>query len=166
MAPVRHNMPYTSAEMPHVMRSTADTVEAYLAALPEDRREAIDAVRAVILQHLPDGYRESINWGMISYEIPLERYPNTYNKQPLGYAALASQKNYCALYLVGAYADDEQRKALEAAFEAAGKKMDMGKSCLRFRRADDLPLDAIGAIIAATPPDAYIAQYEASRKHG
>ena len=89
---------------------------------------------------------------MISYGIPLERYPDTYNKQPLGYAGLAAQKNFNTLYLLGAYSDPKQRKALEDAFKKSGKKMDMGKSCLHFRKADDLPLDAIGEIIGSTPP--------------
>jgi len=80
-------------------QSKATTVEEYLAELPEDRRAVIAAVRAVVQRNLPEGYREGINWGMIAYEVPLERYPNTYNKEPLGYACLAAQKNHCALYL-------------------------------------------------------------------
>lgn len=101
-----------------------------------------------------------MNWGMISYGIPLERYPDTYNGQPLGYAALAAQKNYFALYLLGAYMDPAQRERLERAFEQEGKEMDMGKSCLRFRRADDLPLDRIGELIAGTPIERLIELYE------
>jgi hypothetical protein len=123
-------------------------------------------VRDVVLQHLPEGYREAMNWGMISYEVPLERYPSTYNKQPLGYAALAAQKHYYALYLMGAYADPAQAARLQEAFDRAGKKMDMGKSCLRFRSLDDLPLDAIGEVIASTLPEALIARYEAGRRKG
>jgi hypothetical protein len=142
--------------------SKAATVEEYLQELPEDRRAVVSAVRDMVLRTLPDGYQESMAFGMIGYGIPLERYPDTYNKQPLAYAAIAAQKSYYALYLMSAYAG-EQEQALRDAFQAAGKKLDMGKSCIRFKTLDDLPLDALGRIIAATPPDAYIAQYEAAR---
>ena len=145
-------------------KSSAATVDEYLAELPEDRRAAISAVREVVLRNLPAGYVETMNWGMISYEIPLERYPKTYNKQPLTYAALGSQKNYCAVYLMGVYGDGEQGGWFKEAFEEAGKKLDMGKSCVRFRTADDLALDAIGKAIAATTPEQYIAIYEKARE--
>lgn len=141
--------------------SKAATVDEYLRELPEERRAVIAAVRDVVLRNLPDGYRETMAFGMIGYGIPLERYADTYNKQPLSYAALAAQKNHYALYLMCAYQDPAQEQALRDAFAAAGKKLDMGKSCIRFRALDDLPLDAIGRIIAATPPDAFIARYEA-----
>ncbi|MEX1018414.1 MAG: DUF1801 domain-containing protein [Litorilinea sp.] len=144
--------------------SAATTVDEYLAELPEDRRAVVSRVRDLVLRNLPAGYVESMNWGMITYEIPLSRYPETYNGQPLGYVALAAQKRHYALYLMGVYADSEQEATLRAAFDAAGKKMDMGKSCLRFKKLDDLPLDALGAVIGAVTPDEYIAHYEASRK--
>jgi uncharacterized protein YdhG (YjbR/CyaY superfamily) len=143
--------------------SKAATVEEYLQELPEDRREVVSAVREAIVRNLPDGYTETMAWGMISYGIPLERYPTTYNGQPLGYAALAAQKNSYSLYLMGVYMDAEQEEALKEAFRREGKKLDMGKSCIRFKKAADLPLDAIGELIAATTPERYIAQYEASR---
>jgi hypothetical protein len=144
--------------------STAATVEDYLAELPEDRRAVVSAVRDVVLSNLPEGYEERMNWGMISYEVPLDRYPGTYNGQPLSYAALAAQKNYYALYLFGSYADPVHVDRLRAAFDRAGKKMDMGKSCLRFRMLDDLPLGAVGEAIASTPPETLIAQHEAGRR--
>lgn len=144
-------------------RSGASTVEEYLEELPPERRELVRSVRDLVRRHLPDGYVERINWGMISYEIPLERYPRTYNKQPLAYIGLASQKQYCALYLNSVYQDAEQEARLRAAFTRAGKTLDIGKSCVRFRALDDLALDAIGEVVAATPPDAFIARYEASR---
>jgi Domain of unknown function (DU1801) len=144
-------------------RSSAKTVPEYLRSLPPEQRETIGKVRKVVLEHLPKGYRESMNWGAISYEIPLERYPNTHNGQPLSYAALAAQKNYYSLYLMGVYADPRQLERLEGEFKKRGKKMDMGKSCLRFKHADDLPLDVIGEIIAGTPPNAYIAYFEAAQ---
>ena len=144
-------------------KTTATTVDGYLAALPPDRRESLERVRAVIRRHLPRGYDEVVRWGMLSYEIPLERYAETYNGQPLAYAALAAQKNYSALYLMGAYALPEQERALREGFAKAGKPLDIGKSCVRFRSADDLALDVIGRVIASTPPDAFIARYEAAR---
>ncbi|HYH81007.1 MAG TPA: DUF1801 domain-containing protein [Longimicrobium sp.] len=144
-------------------KSAASTVDEYLAELPEDRRRALATVRDVVLRHLPEGYHESISYGMIGYGIPLERYPDTYNGQPLAFAALAAQKSYNALYLNCVYQDPERDRELREAFAAAGKKLDMGKSCIRFRSPDDLPLDAIGRIIAATPPETFIARYEAAR---
>jgi hypothetical protein len=102
-------------------------------------------------------------FGMIGWGIPLARYPNTYNGQPLGYVALAAQKNHYALYLTCAYQDGEESRWLAEEFARAGKRLDMGKSCLRFRSLDDLPLESIGRFIARTPPDAFIAQYERAR---
>jgi hypothetical protein len=143
--------------------SSARTVAAYLKELPPDRRRVLSAVRQRILANLPDGYEESMTFGMITYGIPLARYPDTYNGQPLCYAGLAAQKSYNALYLMGPYAVPGQQRELEDAFKQAGKKLDMGKSCVRFRDLDDLPLEAIGRIIAGTPPDRMIAAYEKSR---
>ena len=146
-----------------MVSSRAATVADYLAELPADRRAEIERVRDAVNQALPDGYRESMAWGMIGWAIPLEDYPDTYNKQPLGYAALAAQKNSNSLYLNCVYASKEARQRLEAAAAAAGKKLDMGKSCLRFKKAGDLPLDAIRDEIASTTPAEYIRIYEAAR---
>ena len=145
------------------MRSEATTVADYLAELPEERRAAIESVRGVILERLPDGYRETMNWGMITYEVPLEAYPDTYNGQPLMLAALASQKNHMAVYLSAIYADDDARDRFEEAYRATGKRFDVGKSCVRFRRIDDLPLDVIGDAIEAVPVDRFIETYERGR---
>lgn len=144
-----------------MVRSAAKTVDEYLAGLPDDRREVVSEVRKLIRKHLPKGYEEAVNFGMLCYQIPLAKYPDTYNGQPLGYVALASQKNYCALYLMTPYMDPAQADELKAAFDKAGKKMDMGKSCLRFKTTDDLPLPALGKIIASTPPAQYIEMHEA-----
>lgn len=130
------------------MRSDAATVDEYLAELPEERREAVSTVRRVILDHLPEGYDEAMSWGMIAYQVPLDTYPDTYNGQPLLYAALASQKRHMALYLHGIYADPEARREFEEAYRATGKRFDAGKSCVRFRTLDDLPLDVIGEAVA------------------
>lgn len=139
------------------------TVTEYLKRLPEDRRGEIKKVRTLVRRHLPKGYQEKVSYGMISYQIPLSRYPETYNGQPLCYAGLAAQKGHNALYLLGAYQDPAKAKWLEAQFHRAGKKFDMGKSCLRFKRADDLELDAVAAVIGGTPVDQFIADYEAAR---
>jgi hypothetical protein len=143
--------------------SAATTVEAYLDSLPPERQHVLAAVRAVILANLPAGYQEGMQYGMIGYFVPLERYPITYNKQPLSYAALAAQKNYLSLYLNCVYGSAELRAQFEAAYRQSGKRLDMGKSCVRFKRLDDLPLDLVGRTIAATPVDQYIAHYEQFR---
>lgn len=131
------------------MRSNAATVDLYLADLPAERREMVETVRQLVMDNLPAGYEETMNWGMITYQVPLETYPDTYNKKPLMYAALASQKNYVSLYLIGIYADDGARQEFEAAYRATGKRYDVGKSCVRFRTLDDLPLPLIAKSVAA-----------------
>ncbi|WP_447940818.1 DUF1801 domain-containing protein [Pseudoxanthomonas mexicana] len=143
--------------------SKAKTVEEYLAELPEDRRTVIASVRDLVNRHIPDGYVEAMSWGMIAWEVPLSRYPTTYNKQPLPYVALAAQKHYCALYLTACCANSAQDVVLRNAYADAGMKLDMGKSCLRFKKPDDLLPEVIGRVIASTPVDTLIAQYEASR---
>ena len=128
------------------------------------RRRIDQHTELVERKNLPKGYREAMGYGMIAWAVPLSRYPDTYNGQPLCYAALASQKGYCALYLMGVYQVPAQAAALKAAFKAEGKKADMGKSCIRFRSPEDLPLATIEKLVAATSVDAFMAQYEASRK--
>jgi hypothetical protein len=145
-------------------RSKAATVQAYLDELPEERRAVVAAVREVILRHLPDGYREAMAWGAISYEVPLQRYPDTYNGQPLTYLSLAAQKNHFALYLMGVYGDAKRQDWLSEEFQKAGKKLDLGKACLRFKTLDDLPLDVVGQVVAALTPEQYIARCEASKR--
>lgn len=147
-------------------RSTATTVEQYLAELPPERAAVVRMVRDTILARLPDGYEETMNWGMISYEIPLERYPDTYNGQPLGVLALAAQARHYALYLNAAYTSSELMEQLRTAYERADIKFDMGKSCLRFRNLAGIDLDAVGDIVASVPPERYIEMYEASRARG
>jgi len=146
-----------------MVQSKATTVAAYLASLDPERRRVIAAVRKTIRAHLPKGYVESMNWGMIAYEIPLSRYPDTYNGQPLMFLALAAQKNNYALYVTSVYGDPRLRAQMQAAFKDAGLELDMGKSCIRFKSLDQLPLDAIGPIIAQVPVEAYIKRYEAAR---
>lgn len=141
----------------------ASTVSEYLASLSPADRADIRKVRAVIVKNLPKGYKEAVQWGMICYSVPLSRYPDTYNGQPLCYAALAAQKNYHSLYLMNVYTTPAEEKAFKARYEASGRKLDMGKSCVRFRAADDLPLDIIATVIAKTPVDEFISTYEKAR---
>ena len=145
------------------MRSNADSVTRYIAELPQDRRAAIKEVRGTILANLQEGFEETMNWGMISYEVPLDRYPDTYNGKPLMYAGLASQKNHMAVYLSGVYSDDGSREAFLRAYRATGKKLDMGKSCVRFTNLDNLPLELIGETIAMMSIEDFITQYETAR---
>lgn len=144
-------------------RIDAATPEEYLAALPDDRRAVVSAVRDVVRANLPEGYQEVVGSGMLGYVIPLSRYPKTYNKQPLQYAALAAQKGHYALYLVAPYQDPAHDAWFREAFAAAGKTLDMGKSCVRFKRLEDLPLDVVARSIARVAPDDFIAQHEAAR---
>ena len=144
--------------------SDAKTVDDYIAELPSERALVIATMRDFVNTHLPPGYLEAMAFGMIGWGIPLSRYPDTYNGQPLGYVALAAQKHAYSLYLMCVYADGEREQLLRAAAAAEGKKLDMGKSCLRFKRADDLPLQAIGELIASVLVDEYIALYESSRR--
>jgi hypothetical protein len=145
-------------------RSHAATVKEYLEELPEDRRAVVEAVRKVILKNLPAGYCELMNWGAITYAVPLKRYPDTYNGEPLCYAALAAQKNHYAVYLMSVYGGEDQQAWFREEYRKSGKKLDMGKSCVRFKKLEDLPLELIGRVIARTPPDEWIACYEASRR--
>jgi hypothetical protein len=146
------------------VRPDATSVDAYLEALSRERREAISRVRSVILDRLPDGYAEEMRWGMISYEVPLSIQPDTYNGKPLMYAALASQKRHMAVYLSGVYADEEARADFERAYRASGKRFDMGKSCVRFRRLDDLPLDLVGDAIGRYPVSDFVELYHRGRR--
>src|SRR3954469_15210175 len=143
--------------------ATVKTPAQYIASLPADRAKTIAAVRALVNKHIPRGYEECIVWGTIGWTIPLSRYPDTYNKQPLCYVALASQKNYCSLYMMGAYSNTSQLEQLKAAFKAAGKKLDMGRCCVHFQSPDDLPLEAIGKLISAISTEKWIEIYEQSR---
>jgi hypothetical protein len=142
----------------------AKTVAEYLKGLPEEKRKALAAVRKVIRANLPKGYSESLGYGGITYAIPLSKYPNTYNKQPLCYIALAAQKNFNTLYLMSAYGSTDHLKKLQDGYKKAGKKLDMGKSCIHFRSPDDLELEVIGKLVSSVPPEKWIQIYEKSRK--
>jgi len=145
------------------MKSEATTVKAYLAELPPDRRKAIAAVRAVMLKNLPKGYEEGIQYGMIGYYVPHSVYPPGYHcdpKQPLPFAGLASQKNHMAIYLMCVYSDPKQEAWFRKAWAKTGKKLDMGKSCVRFRKIEDVALEVIGEVIRRVPAKKFIACFE------
>lgn len=145
------------------MKSEAATVPEYLAELPEDRRTAMSTVRDVVNDHLPDGYVETMDWGVIAWNVPLEIEPDTYNAKPLCYAALASQKQYMSVYLMGLYSDGPELAWFRQQYAERGLKLDMGKSCVRFRRLDDIPLDILGEAIGKIPLDEFVARSKAGR---
>ncbi len=145
-------------------KSEALSVEEYLSQLPPERREAISAVRGVILEHLPAGFVETMQYGMISYVVPLETYPDTYNGSPLAVVSLASQMNHMAVYLMNIYGDPETERWFTERYRATGKRLDMGKSCVRFRKLDDLPIELIGQTVASTSLTNFIRMYEDSRR--
>ena len=157
------------------MQSKAATVRDYLAELPEDRRHAIGAVRDVILKNLDKDYEEGMSYGMIGYYVPHRIYPNGYHADPrqgLPFAALASQKNYMSLYLMGLYcgcvdgvSDTALVRWFRGEWEKSGKKLEMGKSCIRFKRIDELPLPVIGEAIRRMPAKTYIDLYEKATRN-
>jgi len=139
------------------------TVAAYLASLTPEKRTVIEEARAFVHKHIPKGYAEFMNWGVINWGIPLEEFSNTYNGQPLCYVALGAQKNYNSLYLMGAYDGSNGKyttpfpqKLLVDAFKKAGKRLDMGKCCLHFKSLDDLELTAVANVIAMSTPTEYL----------
>lgn len=145
------------------MRSDATTVKKYLASLPADRRSAIEAVRQVVLKNLPKGYEEGMQYGMIGYYVPHSLYPPGYHcnpKEPLPYINLASQKNYMSLYMTCLYSDSKDEKWFREEWAKTGKKLNMGKCCVRFRRIDDLPLPLIGKAVKLATVKKFVAHYE------
>ncbi|MEV2275700.1 DUF1801 domain-containing protein [Nocardiopsis sp. NPDC049922] len=141
-----------------MVSSQATTVDEYLSELPEDRAEVVRAIRRVILDRLPPGYEEGMLYGMIGYYVPLERFPDTYNGQPLSYVGLAAQKRHYSLYLMSVYCEERQDEFAEQ-WRATGRKLDMGKSCVRFRKLDDVPVDVVGDWVARYPVDDFVAAY-------
>jgi len=158
--------------MPTKSRSAAkadrpSTVAAYLASLTPEKRAVIEEARAFVHAHIPKGYAEFMNWGVINWGIPLERFSNTYNGQPLCYVGLAAQKNYNSLYLMGVfesssgdYTSPFSRGLLADAFRKAGKRLDMGKCCLHFKALGDLELSSVATVISMSTPEEYITYYK------
>ncbi len=118
-------------------------MDEYLSELPEDRAEALTTVLTALRSKLPKGLDETINWGMITFEVPLSTYPKTYNGQPLMHTSLANQKNHMAIYLSCLYGDSPRRDEFIEAYKATGLRMDLGKGCIRFKKIEDLPVDLI-----------------------
>lgn len=149
------------------MQSAATTVEAYLNELPEDRVAPMQQLREVILSNLPQGFEEMMNYGMIGYVVPYSVYPPGYHckpKQPLPFLALASQKNFIAVYHMGIYGDESLLKWFEEAYANTGVgKLDMGKSCIRFKKMDKIPYDLIGELCTKMTPAQWIDIYERMR---
>lgn len=137
-------------------KASSITIAEFLQKLPDDRRAQLERVRDVVRRHLPSGYEEAFSRGMLVYQVPLARYPDTYNGHPLWYVALASEKSYMSLHLMPVYASPTHAKRLADGFTAAGKKPNMGKACVRFKAADDLPLDTIGEIVGSIPVERWI----------
>ena len=146
------------------MQLKTNKVEEYLNKLPDDRKESLSIVREVIIQNLPTGYDEVMNWGMITYEVPLVKFQETYNGKPLMYAALASQKNHMSVYLMGCYISPDIRKEFENAYKNSGKRFDTGKPCIRFKMVEDLSLKLIGKTIGSMSVEEFIENYLLSRK--
>ncbi len=145
------------------MQSSAPSVEAYLKTLPKDRRTSVEVVRDVIRKNLDAGFEEGMQYGMIGYFVPHRVYPAGYHcnpKQPLPFAGLASQKNYLSLYLMSIYGEGPHWNGFREAWAKTGKKLNMGKCCIRFKRAEDLALDVIAEALRRTTAKAYIVHYE------
>jgi len=140
------------------------TISQFLNDLPAERRDALERVRAAIRKHLPTGYEEVLSKGMIVYQVPLQRYSDTYNGHPLWFVALAAQKSYLALHFMPVYRNETLEQKLRAGFQASGKKLNMGKACIRFQRADDLDLSTIGEIVAGIPLEKWVAVAESWRR--
>jgi len=143
------------------------TVAAYLDSLAPEQRAVIKQARAFVRKHLPKGYAEFMNWGVINWGIPLKEFPDTYNDQPLCYVGLGAKKNYNSLYLMGTYQSSDgeyttpfSQKALVDAFKKAGKRLDMGKCCLHFKALDDLELTSVAKVIGMSTPKEYVAYYK------
>lgn len=136
------------------------TVGEYLAGLPADKRVVVEAARKLVHANIPKGYAEFMSWGVINWGIPLSQFADTYNGHPLCYIALGAQKNYASLYLMGCSGDVKQAAFLKSEFEKAGKKFDMGKSCLRFKSLDDLEVKAVGTVIGMVTAEQFVENYK------
>jgi len=145
-----------------MVSSDAATPTEYLEALPAGRRAVVEAVRRAILDNLPEGFVEGVEFGMLSYHIPLETHPDTDNGRPLGIVALANQKNHVSLYLMGVYGDEDERAWFTEAWRETGIKLDMGRSCVRFNSVDAVPLDIVGQAVSRVSAEDLIAIHDAA----
>ena len=145
-------------------KSSPVPVATFLDGLSPDRRKEFARVREVVRKNLPKGYEETVSKNMVVYQVPFERYSDTYNGHPLWYAALASEKSYLSLHLMPVYGDPATATRLKDGFKAAGKKLNMGKACIRFQKAEDLALDAVAQVVASVPVERWIEIAQASRR--
>ena len=146
------------------VQSKATSVTDYLKELTPERRKTVTAIRKLIKQSLPPGFKEGMQYGMIGYFVPHRLYPNGYHcnpEEPLPYICLASQKNHCSLYLYAQYSCTDENSWFHQAWKATGKKMNMGKSCVRFKKTEDLPLSVIAEAVERLSVEQYIDIYEA-----
>ena len=146
-----------------VKERPALTVKQWLASVPAERKEAINAVRKAVNERLPRGYVETVDWGMLAWVVPLATLPNTHNGRPLMLAALGAHTKRMTIYLMTVYSDAKLRKGFETAYKKTGKRLDMGGCCVHFKKLDDLPLDVVGDTIACLAVDEYVERYEKSR---
>ncbi|HIA28447.1 MAG TPA: DUF1801 domain-containing protein [Planctomycetes bacterium] len=143
------------------MQSTAATPKEYIDSLPEDRQPTIRKLRSLIRKHLPKGYKEAMRWGFITYEVPLKVCPETYNGEPLMYAAIASQKRHYGVYLCGMYSIPAIQKKLVSQWKKRGTRLDMGKSCIRIASWEKCEPDLIAEAIASVPMEEFVKVYQA-----
>lgn len=150
------------------MQITADTPEAYVEQLPDDRKQVISKLRAVIGENLPPGFAEIASHGMIGYVVPHSLYPAGYHcnpKQPLPFMGLASQKNFVAVYHMGLYADQQLMDWFTSEYpKHSPARLDMGKSCIRFKKPEQVPFELIGELAAKLTPQDWISLYESKLK--
>jgi hypothetical protein len=139
------------------------TVNQWLASVPAERKDAINVVRDAVNERLPQGYEETVDWGMLAWVVPFATLPNTHNGHPLLLAALGAHRKLMTVYLMTVYSDPKLRKEFQTAYKKAGKKLHMGGCCIHFKKLDDLPLDVVGDTIARVAVDEYVERYEASR---
>jgi hypothetical protein len=147
-----------------VASSPRTTVGAYLASLPTERRAVLQVVRRAVQKAMPRGYKELMGYGMIMWSVPLSVLPDTYNGHPLCYVALAAQKNHYALYLMGPYGSKKLLAELQSGYKKAGIRLDMGKSCVRFKSLDGIALDVVAGVIAKVPMADYVTMYKSEAR--
>ena len=147
-----------------MVSSSATTVQQYINELETEKSKVIRYVRKLILKNLPNGIKETMDWGMINYEIPLETYPITYNKKPLSVMSLAAQKHHYALYLHGVYCDEKLHESFAKEAEKEVGKLNMGKSCLRFKDLSSFPKRSVEKVVSKVTPEMYIKCYEKYKK--
>ena len=147
-----------------VKERPALTVKQWLASVPAERKDAINAVRDAVNEHLPQGYEETVDWGLLAWVVPFATLPNTHNSHPLMFAALGAHRKLMTVYLMSVYGAPKFRREFQAAYKKTGKRLNMGGCCVHFNTLDDLPLDVVGNTIARVTVDQYVERYENARR--